>query len=175
MLHPRAWAYKAVRLAMGTVGRLSRGVRLGLLSGFASGQTLDYIYENRAQGFTPLGKLIDRIYLDGLGWRCIRVRRLHLETLILRACALVKGTPVRILDLAGGPGRYLLELYDKLPPGSQVTVRDLSEGSLEQGRKLAATRGLSQVSHERGNAFESSSLAELGEGTRDVVIFSGLY
>jgi hypothetical protein len=35
-------------------GRLSKGVALGWRTGFDSGLTLDYVYENRARGTTPL-------------------------------------------------------------------------------------------------------------------------
>src|SRR5260370_14265605 len=101
---------------MKTVGRLSRGVQLGWRAGFDSGMTLDYVYENRPQGITFLGRVIDRSYLNSLGWRGIRLRRIHLEH-VLRA-AIEKthaaGQPVRLLDIASGPGRYLLETIRQL-------------------------------------------------------------
>src|SRR5262249_39661714 len=60
---PGGFRFAPVRWLMKGPGRLSRGIRLGWKHGFDSGAMLDYIYENRAQGVTPLGRLIDRLYL----------------------------------------------------------------------------------------------------------------
>jgi len=60
---------------MKTGGRLSKGIDLGWRSGFDSGLTLDYVYDNRRKGTTPLGRLIDRNYLNSPGWRGIRRER----------------------------------------------------------------------------------------------------
>ena len=60
-------------------GLFSEGVRLGHETGFDSGSTLDYVYRNQPAGTGPLGRLIDRQYLESIGWRGIRQRKLHLE------------------------------------------------------------------------------------------------
>ena len=57
------------------LGALSDGIDVGRTFGFSSGEMLDYVYENRASGWGPLGRWIDRIYLDSIGWRGIRERR----------------------------------------------------------------------------------------------------
>ena len=54
-------------------------MRLGHETGFDSGSTLDYVYRNQPAGTGPLGRLIDRQYLESIGWRGIRQRKLHLE------------------------------------------------------------------------------------------------
>ena len=76
---PGGLRFAPVRWLMKGPGRLSRGIDLGWKHGFDSGVMLDYIYENRPQGLTPLGRLIDRSYLNAIGWRGIRVRRTLLE------------------------------------------------------------------------------------------------
>ena len=58
-------------LMLRSVGRLSDGVRLGWRVGFDSGAMMDYVYRNRAAGITPLGRAIDRLYLNSVGWRGI--------------------------------------------------------------------------------------------------------
>ena len=97
-------------------GDWSRGVRVGWQTGFDSGQSLDYVYENRAQGFTPLGKLFDRGYLDSVGWRGIRQRKVNLERMLRTAIKKVHADdrPVRVVDVAAGPGRYLLDTLKQL-------------------------------------------------------------
>src|SRR6185437_15971802 len=82
VIAPKAIGFAAVKLAIQTGGRLSEGIRIGLETGFDSGSSLDYVYRNRASGFTPLGKLIDRLYLNSIGWRGIRVRKQHLERMV---------------------------------------------------------------------------------------------
>lgn len=66
---------------------LSDGVKLGFASGFDSGSTLDYVYRNQPSGKTGLGRLIDRNYLDSIGWRGIRQRQRHIEELLRLAMA----------------------------------------------------------------------------------------
>ncbi len=77
---------------------------------------LDYVYENRPQGITPLGRLIDRSYLNSIGWRGIRQRRVHLERLLRETIEQTHaaGRAVRLLDIAAGPGRYVLETMREL-------------------------------------------------------------
>jgi alpha-beta hydrolase superfamily lysophospholipase len=111
MSGPGGLRFAPVRWLMKGPGRLSRGIDLGWKHGYDSGLMLDYIYENRAQGMTPLGRIIDRCYLNAIGWRGIRVRRALLEQALRRTIAQTHaaGRPVRLLDIASGPGRYVLE------------------------------------------------------------------
>ncbi|MCP4656377.1 MAG: alpha/beta fold hydrolase, partial [bacterium] len=107
----RRWQYRGLELGMKSLGRLSAGIRLGWRSGFDSGRTLDYVYENTARGALGIGVLFDRLYLDGAGWRGIRQRKSLLEKLLRRALGshVAAGRPVHCVDVAAGPGRYLLD------------------------------------------------------------------
>lgn len=164
--------WKISRLSMGTLGRLSQGLRLGFRSGFSSGQTLNYVYENRARGWSPLGRLFDYFYLNSIGWVCIRERRHHLEQLLHQAIEELQ--PTRLADIAGGPGRYLLEVLGDYPDRDlEVVIQDRDPGSLEEGRELALSRGENRVRYQAGDAFDDSALTELGP--LDVAVVSGLY
>ena len=44
----------------------------------------------KPRGIGPLGRMIDRTFLDAIGWRGIRQRKLHLEELIARRAAALK-------------------------------------------------------------------------------------
>src|SRR5688572_6109475 len=79
---PKALAYRTNKLFLRTAGRLSTGIRLAWRTGFDSGPSLDYVYENRPRGLTPLGKLIDRFYLNTIGWRGVRQRKQNLQHLL---------------------------------------------------------------------------------------------
>jgi alpha-beta hydrolase superfamily lysophospholipase/SAM-dependent methyltransferase len=173
----RGLSYRVQRLGMQTFGRLSRGVRLGWRTGFDSGQTLDYVYENQPQGAMLVGKWIDRAYLESIGWRGIRQRRINLEKLLHEAVRRLReeGQPVRLVDIAAGPGRYILEVLHSLAGDDlSALLRDNVEANLEAGRKLATQLGLSNVTFQLGDAFDEASLAAI-EPSPNVAIVSGLY
>jgi alpha-beta hydrolase superfamily lysophospholipase len=174
---PGGLHFAPVRWLLKGPGRLSRGIHLGWKHGFDSGVMLDYIYENRARGLTPLGRLIDRFFLGAIGWRGIRVRRALLEK-ALRATleqTHTEGRPVRLLDIASGPGRYVLETIHRLPtiPLSAV-LRDCKQENLDAAARLCDQLGLAKVTVTQGDAFDRSSLA--GVTPRPTVaLVSGLY
>ncbi|MCA8103697.1 bifunctional alpha/beta hydrolase/class I SAM-dependent methyltransferase [Burkholderia sp. BCCIQ04A] len=174
------WALTRAGLKAG--GALSDGIALGLRLGFDSGSTLDYVYRNRAQGRFGIGALIDRTYLDSPGWVGIRQRKVHLQELIGTAIGRLRahGTPVRIVDIAAGHGRYVLDAIamaaerDGAAP-DDITLRDYSPPNVEAGRVLIAQRGLEPIARfERGDAFDEASLATL-EPRPTLAIVSGLY
>src|SRR5262249_2421839 len=151
-----------IRWVLKTIGRLSRGIALGCKSGFDSGVTLDYVYENNPQGITPLGRMIDRAYLNSVGWRGIRVRRNHLERMLGETVeqAHAGGRPVRLLDIASGPGRSLLDtLREMRDIPITALLRDYKEENLAAARRIAADFGLTGVSVVHGDAFDRASLA----------------
>src|SRR5262249_45287819 len=108
--------FEATRQFLKHVGPLSDGVRLGWRSGFDSGATLDYVYRNQPRGKTLVGRTIDQNYLSSIGWRGIRQRRIHLEALLESVMAQTQqsGCDVRILDIACGGGRYVIETMRRL-------------------------------------------------------------
>ena len=150
-LHPlslKNLRFALLRISMRTLGRLSHGITLGFRTGFDSGSTLDYVYRNEASGCTPLGRLIDRNYLDSIGWRGIRVRKAHLEQAIVAAAARLRarGRPLRIADVAAGHGRYVLEAVQKLPTQPEsVLLRDYSDINVRDGTTLIDRMHLGHV------------------------------
>ncbi|TIP27074.1 MAG: alpha/beta fold hydrolase [Mesorhizobium sp.] len=178
LLSPKGlyWAMSRASIRIGAW--LSSGMKTGIATGFDSGSTLDYVYENEVRGTGPLGRMIDRTFLDAIGWRGIRQRKLHLEELIGSATATLKaaGRPVHIVDIAAGHGRYVLDAIAKctVPPAS-VRLQDFSELNVSLGRKLIAERRLpTSVSFHQADAFDAEMLAGL-EPAPDLAIVSGLY
>ncbi len=168
---PGGWHFALVKLGMKTLGRLSGGIRLGWRAGFDSGVMLDYVYENQPRG------LFDRQYLNSIGWRGIRQRKVNLEKL-LRATIQrvhVTGQAVRVLDIAAGAGRYVLETMRAMPdiPISAL-LRDYKQENLDAARRLADGLGLKNVTIAQGDAFDRASLASITPKPT-VAIVSGLY
>lgn len=163
---------------MQTVGRLSRGIRLGWASGFDSGVTLDYVYANKAQGFSILGRAVDRNYLESIGWRGIRQRRINLQKMLRDTIEKLRvaGQPIHIVDIAAGAGRYVLETMSELNvlPITAV-LRDYKQENIKAARNLARKLQLSErVTIALGDAFDRASLAGLTPRPT-IAIVSGLY
>ncbi|GGR67522.1 hypothetical protein GCM10010252_01590 [Streptomyces aureoverticillatus] len=165
------WA--VMRGLLGTVGRASRGIRIGYRYGFDSGTMLDYVYVNRAHGALGVGRVIDRVYLDAVGWRAIRARRELLQDVLREQIGRRAGREVTVLDVAAGPGRYLQDLAAEYGPRRvRVLCRDLAEAGLRQGERLARTRGITNISYETGDALDPKAPEA---GAPDVIVVSGLY
>jgi alpha-beta hydrolase superfamily lysophospholipase/SAM-dependent methyltransferase len=174
---PNGAHFGLVKFGMRTLGRMSKGIQLGWDSGFDSGLTLDYVYENRPQGKTPLGRMMDRSYLNTIGWRGIRERKIHLEKILRGAIERIQkeGKPVRIVDIAAGAGRYVLETMHAMPqvPVSAL-LRDYKAENVDAAGKLAQEFGLKNVTVKKGDAFDRASLANI-EPRPTIGIVSGLF
>jgi len=160
-----------------TFGRLAGGIQLGWQTGFDSGVMLDYIYENEPRGITPLGKLIDYFYLNAIGWRGIRVRRQNLQRMLRSTMQMLHrdGRAMRILDIASGPGRYVLEALHESPNiPATVILRDYQQPNLDSAKKLADQLQLRDVTTIQGDAFDRDSLAATTPRPT-IAIVSGLY
>lgn len=169
--------FAVARAGLKVAGRLSDGVDLGWRNGFDSGLSLDYVYENKPRGSLGVGRLIDRSYLNSIGWRGIRQRKANLKNALGNVIESLhrEGRPVRILDIAAGAGRYVMETMHELPSFSiNATLRDYKQENVDAARALAQEFGLKNVTVERGDAFDRDSIAAIAPRAT-VGIVSGLY
>ena len=177
-LSPRGLYWRATRAGLRFGGMLSHGIRLGHETGFDSGSTLDYVYENQARGATPVGRLVDRVYLDSIGWRGIRVRKRHVEELLRDAMEQLRarGEAVHIVDVAAGRGRYVVDALAANGDGADsIVLRDYSDRNVRDGEALLARAGLGAIGRfDKADAFDRASLASL-QPRPTVGIVSGLY
>ena len=86
---------------------------------------------------------MDAQYLNAIGWRGIRQRKVHMEELLQLAMAELKqaGRPVRILDIAAGHGRYVLEALTQGEPPESIVLRDYSPSTKPLAVPLFRPRG----------------------------------
>nr|WP_314088719.1 bifunctional alpha/beta hydrolase/class I SAM-dependent methyltransferase [uncultured Shinella sp.] len=178
LFSPRGAYWALTRASIRIGGLFSKGIATGVRTGFDSGSTLDYVYENEPRGLGPGGRLIDRQFLDAIGWRGIRQRKVHLEELIGKALARLKGEgkAIRVLDIAAGHGRYVLDAVaaSEAKPDS-IRLQDYSPINVEKGTALIAERGLQGIaSFHRADAFDTDALASI-EPRPTLAIVSGLY
>ena len=171
--------FKVQRQMLNTLGRLSKGIQIGWSAGFDSGQSLDHVYRNSPEGFTFLGRWIDRGYLNSPGWRGIRQRKVHMQQLLDDGIDMLRsqGRPIRILDIAAGPGRYVLDtIVRQRDRGVDIsaTLCDRDFGGLTAGRKLAETMGVTSVVYQQSDAFSAEAISTI-EPRPTIAIVSGLY
>jgi len=117
------------------------------------------------------------MYLNAIGWKGIRLRRSHLEAQLSRAidAAGAMSSPVSVLDIATGCGRYVLSVIKARDAGTvHATLRDWDVRNLAQGREMASRLGLEHVRFEQGDAFDAESIRSVAPRP-NVVVVSGLY
>jgi alpha-beta hydrolase superfamily lysophospholipase len=176
-LSPRNLLFAVTRLSMRTLGRTSAGIRLGLATGFDSGATLDYVYRNEAWGSAGIGKLIDRNYLNAIGWRGIRIRKQHLETAIAQAALRLREArlPVNMLDIAAGHGRYVVDAVKHLSPApDHVLLQDYVADNVRDGNALLTSADMANARFVEGDAFDEARIAAFTPRPT-LAIASGIY
>jgi SAM-dependent methyltransferase len=170
--------FAVARAGLKLVGRLSQGIEIGWRCGFDSGLSLDYVYQNEPHGSSALGRLIDKSYLNSIGWRGIRQRKANLNKILRDLILKVhrENRPVRILDIAAGAGRYVIETIRDMPEiPIGATLCDYEEENVEAMRALANEVNVDgAVIARRGDAFNRESLAGI-QPRATIGIVSGLY
>lgn len=170
------WNLTKRNLKLGS--KFSHGLKIGEDTGYDSGSTLDFVYRNQGESKNILGNIIDQQYLNAIGWRGIRVRKQHIEQLLAKYAKILskQRKDVRILDIAAGHGRYILDAVSELAtPPKSVLLRDYSELNVESGTALIQERKLDNIAQfELGDAFDTASLAKV-KPKPNLVIVSGLY
>lgn len=170
--------WRATRAGLKLGSGLSDGVKLGFATGFDSGSTLDYVYRNTPSGKSALGRLIDQNYLNSIGWRGIRQRKVHAEELLRLTMGKLResGKAVRIVDIAAGHGRYILESLEGLEhKPDAILLRDYSEINVRDGSALIEQKGLGNIARfVKGDAFDKADLAAL-DPKPTLAVVSGLY
>jgi ubiquinone/menaquinone biosynthesis C-methylase UbiE len=166
--------YASVRTLLKTVGNLSDAIRLGNRHGFDSGVMLDYVYKNQAGGRLLIGKLMDRIYLNAIGWRGIRLRKDLVIQCLKRAVAeqIRRKTQIRYLDLACGGGEYDIEVLKDFPPHRvESELRDYKPENIAQAMQNAEVRGLKHIRFKQADAFDANNYRE----GWDIIVASGFW
>ena len=176
-------SFALTRGSMKMMGKnASKGLKIGVETGFDSGSSLDYVYLNKAQGLgfwnlIVLGKVIDRGYLDSIGWQGIRARKVNLETLIRKYIDVLQkeGQPIRIMDIASGHGRYILDAIEpKREQVESILLRDYSDINVKAGAKMIEERNLSaKAQFKNADVFNEESIA--AEANPTIGVVSGVY
>lgn len=150
-----------------TVGQMSEGICLGLDTGFTSWQYVEYIYENRPRGITPLGLLIDKVFLSHPVTEGLRSRRQLLVDQLLFAIHCYKQPTV--FDLAAGIGSYLF----LLPPGKATIIAgEIDPEAVKQGSARSQKQNRFDIIFKQSNALEPLSFPVKHA---DIIVASGFF
>jgi SAM-dependent methyltransferase len=166
------------RAALTVCGRHSTGIALGLEHGFDSGVMLDYVYSNQATGKNGVGRFIDRLYLNSIPWRGVRIREQLVAQFIAGAVGRLKGrgNEINLLDIAAGYGRYFFQLPEQtLLAINAALLRDYDPLNVARGNALIQEKGLeNSVTYQQADAFSEADLTAL-PADRTLAIASGFY
>ncbi|MFU1859173.1 bifunctional alpha/beta hydrolase/class I SAM-dependent methyltransferase [Sphingobacterium sp. NGMCC 1.201703] len=167
--------YALQKWTLGKIGSLSHGMNLGLQFGFDSGISLDYVYRNEPKGRMGLGKIIDKGYLEAIGWKGIRIRKQHLLRLLEENIAQVKSTgrPVKILDIAGGTGNYLFDIKEKYPE-VEIVINEFLLPNIAVGEKIIKKKGLLGIRFTNYDCFDPETYNKLNF-VPNIVVISGIF
>ncbi|MEZ7732820.1 alpha/beta fold hydrolase [Fusobacterium periodonticum] len=165
--------YSIQKFSMKTFGFLSKGMSLGLKYGFDSGISLDYIYKNQANGKLLIGKLIDRFYLNQVGWAGVRVRKKNLLALIEEKINSLGEENVKILDVAGGTGNYLFDIKEKYPK-LKILINEFKKSNIEVGEEVIKKNNWQDISFINYDCFDKETYKKINYSP-NIVIISGVF
>jgi len=167
--------FKVTKWLMQTLGRSSNAIKIGLDAGFDSGESLDCVYQNTPKGSNAFGKFVDKVYLSSPAWEGIRQRKIILSTLLNKYLKASRSKELKVLDIAAGNGRYLLETLASVDKENlHVELRDYSEDNIRLMKEKVETLEVTeQVNVVQADAFSSDSYTE--KSKYNVAVVSGLF
>ena len=166
--------YSFLRFLLRTVGNLSDGIRIGNTYGYDSGVMIDYVYKNKPSGRFLVGTLIDWAYINSIGWRGIRLRKLLLVRYLTRAVRnhLQRKPHVKYLDIACGGAEYDIETLKQFDVSKiEVELRDYKTENIEKAAQNASSNGLRSIKFQQADAFNPASYGDQW----DIVVASGFW
>lgn len=156
--------------------------RLGRKSmmGYAdSGINFDYIYRNAPSGYSRIGKMVDRILLNLPAAKATRNRKNKIIEILKDEIENNKrlSKKTKIVDLASGPARYLIELIsDYNKDHVEILCLDLDRRALALGKKQSQNK---PILYKKANVLRFNPhykrISEKHSWKPNLVLISGLY
>lgn len=166
--------FKFQKWSLNTIGKISKGMEIGLKHGFDSGASLDYVYHNQPQGKLGFGKMMDKNYLEAIGWTGIRIRKQHLIQFLEQKIKSLQqeGRKVKILDIAGGTGNYLFDIKEKYPE-VEIVVNEFVKANIEIGEKVIQDKKYQNIRFTNFDCFDPETYKNLNFEP-NITIVSGI-
>jgi len=141
------------------IRRILFSSRLGRKSsmGYAdSGINFDHIYKNTPSGYIWIGRFVDKILLSLPAAKATRERKDKIVEILRVEVEKNKNRGIRtkIVDLASGPSRYLVELISEdFHDWTEALCFDIDKRSLAYGKKLSGNKPI---------IFKRSNVTKIG-------------
>lgn len=166
--------FKFQKWSLGKIGKISNGMAIGLKHGFDSGASLDYVYHNQPKGKLGFGKMMDKNYLEAIGWRGIRIRKQHLLQLLEKNIEnlLQEGREIKILDIAGGTGNYLFDIKDKYPD-AEIVINEFVKDNIDIGQKVIQEKKYQNIRFTNFDCFDMETYVKINFEP-NLIIVSGI-
>ncbi|GAA3508052.1 alpha/beta fold hydrolase [Aquimarina addita] len=166
--------FKFQKWSLGKIGKISDGMAIGLKHGFDSGASLDYVYHNQPKGKLGFGKLMDKNYLEAIGWRGIRIRKQHLLQLLEKNIENLhkQGRNIKILDIAGGTGNYLFDIKDAYPE-AEIVINEFVKDNIEIGQKVIEEKKYQNVRFTNFDCFDMATYTKINFEP-NIIVVSGI-
>ncbi|MFC5870982.1 Lysophospholipase, alpha-beta hydrolase superfamily [Chryseobacterium arachidis] len=167
--------FKLQKFSLSKIGKISNGMAIGLKYGFDSGASLDYVYHNQPNGKLGFGKIMDKNYLEAIGWRGIRIRKQHLIQILEEKIQQLKreGRAVKILDIAGGTGNYLFDIKEKYPE-AEVVINEFVQANIEIGERVIKNKNYQNIRFTNLDCFDPATYQKLNFEP-NITIVSGIF
>lgn len=166
--------FKFQKWSLGTIGKISNGMAIGIKHGFDSGASLDYVYHNQPKGKLGFGKMMDKNYLEAIGWRGIRIRKQHLIQLLEQNIQRLKkeSRKIKILDIAGGTGNYLFDIKEKYPE-AEIVINEFVKANIEIGEKVIQEKKYQNIRFTNFDCFDPETYKKVNFEP-NITIVSGI-
>ena len=147
---------------------------IGLKHGFDSGASLHYVYQNQPGGKFGFGKMMDKNYLNAIGWKGIRIRKGHLIQLLEKNIQSLRkeGRKIKILDIAGGTGNYLFDIKEKYPD-AEIVINEFVKANIEIGEQVIKEKHYQNIRFTNFDCFDPETYKKL-DFEPNITIISGI-
>jgi len=123
-----------------------------------SGLNIDHMYRNDPKGITPIGKLVDRVLLNLPSVQATRYKKNIIGKILLNDISnnIILRKKTRIVDIASGPARYIVDAITSYNEGNvEVLCLDSDKKSISFGKVIA---GKKPMRYAKANVFKLKHL-----------------
>jgi hypothetical protein len=166
--------YKKILRGLLFTSRLGRKSMMGYAD---SGINFDYIYRNAAIGYTWFGKIVDRFLLNLPAAKATVNRKKEIVNILKREIDknISLGKKTRIVDLASGPARYIIEAIDGVNKQHVETLcLELDRRSIEFGKRISLDK---PILYKKANILKIAgrykAVSEKVKWTPNLIMVSG--
>lgn len=143
-----------------------------------SGLNIDYMYRNKPKGITNAGKIVDKILLNLPSVQATRHKKDIIGKILLNDIAnnIILQRKTRIVDIASGPARYIVDAITTYNQGNiEVLCLDSDKRSINFGKVIA---GKKPIRYAKANVFKLKHLKTFAQKifwTPNIVIATGFF